>query len=261
MTPVTHETHQALGWRPACGFHFAKSIALQRVGVLEIAQAAQTMPIAFSNDGGSWGAVAVMGPPDVGNLYVDDGGRWLGGYIPSALRFYPFIYSHMQLHLWADFVAEPATVEGVQPFFEGEAVAPNIKRVAVSLGGLAKADDAAQPVFEILFDADALVPWAPLIPRDLDVAVNYQGLWQLDRARFDGMSDQSWLSIRRYNAHGWLHAHMDSLPLARRFAAIEARKLSGQTIAHPAPMIATGKPRDEVADFLFAVSKDLEAKS
>lgn len=259
MDPITLKTHHLLGWRPQRSYDFAQSLTLQPVGVMEIAKVSQSMPVAFAKNGRNWGAIAVLGPPDGSNLYVDNGGRWLGGYIPSGLRFYPFKYNEMQLHLWPNFVAESVAEKGVEPFFKGNSLTAAVQSVAIALGGLSKTDAEAQPVFELLMKVGALVPWALPAPRDVGAVATYPSLFQLDRARFDDLSDENWLSLRRYKSHSWLYAHLESLSLASRFPAMAARKSAAKD-APPSPtVVAQTKPSQEVSYFLSALSQDLEA--
>ena len=48
------------------------------------------MPIAFVEQAGRFVPMAVMGLTPEHNLFVGPEGQWLGGYLPAAMRSYPF---------------------------------------------------------------------------------------------------------------------------------------------------------------------------
>ena len=48
------------------------------------------MPIVFVQQAGRYVAMALMSPMPGNNLFIGPDGQWLGGYVPSPLRSYPF---------------------------------------------------------------------------------------------------------------------------------------------------------------------------
>ena len=58
-------------------------------------EVARHHPIGFLpvTDGAGLIPVALLGLPGGRNVYLDEGGRWIGGYIPAFIRRYPFLFS------------------------------------------------------------------------------------------------------------------------------------------------------------------------
>lgn len=63
---------------------------LTPVVLAEIGLVGSWMPIAFTEQAGRFVPMAVMCPIPGRNLFVGPDGQWLGGYIPAAVRSYPF---------------------------------------------------------------------------------------------------------------------------------------------------------------------------
>lgn len=255
MTAITLATHRALGWRPAQGYGFTRSMSTQGISVAEIPRCAQTMPVAFRKIDETWTPVAVLGSGT--NLYVDEAGRWLGGYVPVAFRFYPFLFQDKKLFLWPGFETEPTDVEGVQPIFNGIELADRVKQTAAVLTRTAQENEKAQPVFALLERCEVLKPWSPPQFQATDIDPAVKNLFQVDWKAFDGLGDYDWLRLRRFRAHSWIYAHLESLRLAERFAAISA---VGASSAIPARAHPSQQQRDtaDIDGFFAALSRDVE---
>lgn len=91
ITPVTHSRHAAMRWRHNHSYAFAADRAVIPLVAAELAKAALAFPIAFIGEGEALVPAAVLGLESNRNLFVAEGGRWLGGYVPAALRGYPFV--------------------------------------------------------------------------------------------------------------------------------------------------------------------------
>ena len=88
---VSRERHGLKKWQRFNGYAFAATDALVPIVGAELARAAVSMPLAFSEQSGRATLVALLSLVPGHNMFVGPGGRWLGGpYVPAWLRLYPF---------------------------------------------------------------------------------------------------------------------------------------------------------------------------
>lgn len=87
---ISRKNHSHLHWNRSSGYSFATEDTLIGLSIAELPKAVMAMPIAFVDQSGSFAPVAVLGLQTKQNLFVARNGRWLGSYIPAALRTHPF---------------------------------------------------------------------------------------------------------------------------------------------------------------------------
>lgn len=90
------EQHQQLGWHGIDSLKFAAKTDTAPVLLEELPHLIPTMPVAFlelpatDTTPARFEAVALLSLIPDHNLFVAPNGRWMGGYLPAALRAYPF---------------------------------------------------------------------------------------------------------------------------------------------------------------------------
>jgi hypothetical protein len=90
LIAINKEHHAASKWRKFAEYHFVAREAAVPIVAAEIAKAAAAMPIVFIKQGGHFELSARLSVNPGQNLFVAPGGHWLGSYIPSSIRAYPF---------------------------------------------------------------------------------------------------------------------------------------------------------------------------
>lgn len=90
IKPITRKRFAPLRWNRPGSFAFAADQALAPLALNELSVACLYLPIAVLANGEDWGVAAVLGVPPSTSLRVARDGRWLGAYIPTSLRCYPF---------------------------------------------------------------------------------------------------------------------------------------------------------------------------
>lgn len=251
---IAFHTHGQLGWRKPAGFGFARAIAVQPLAADEIGRVAQSIPVAFRQAQGRWQAVAVLGPARGANLHVAHDGRWRAGFVPAALRVYPFrLTERGALALWEGHAPQPAAAEGVEPFFPEGRLNGTLARTRAFLARLRTRIDATHAPLAFLDSRGVLAPWqVPGIDAP-DPGAALDDLWCLDRAGFEALRNADWLALRQAGAVGWLYAHLDSLHHAARFRAL------ADTLVRPEPgPPQASDPTEGVAAFLSLLSQDIE---
>jgi hypothetical protein len=90
LTVISREQFSGKAWRRHTGYAFAAGETLIPLVVAELAQAVPAMPLGFIQSGEGFHLVAVTALQPGANLFVAPDGRWLGAYVPAAVRGYPF---------------------------------------------------------------------------------------------------------------------------------------------------------------------------
>lgn len=87
---ISRERHAQQRWQRYTHYAFAAQEAVVPLAAAELSKAVMSLPLAFVERLGAFVPVAVLGLQAGSNLWVGPDGRWVGPYIPAALRSYPF---------------------------------------------------------------------------------------------------------------------------------------------------------------------------
>ncbi|WP_404471162.1 SapC family protein [Vreelandella venusta] len=79
---------ESLYW-PRDGYHFASDQQVVPILVAELGKLLPHYALGFVKENDAYAPVAITGLGN-GSLYVAPNGKWLGSYVPAALRGYPF---------------------------------------------------------------------------------------------------------------------------------------------------------------------------
>ncbi|MED5412433.1 MAG: SapC family protein [Pseudomonadota bacterium] len=130
---LTLEDHGALGIAPLeRPFDFAAKIQTVPLVATEIASAQKNYPVIFSNleDPQVFAVVSIIKDK---NMFVDNNGHWEPfHYVPAYLRRHPFAFAKAegdQLALVIDRSSERITVDSKFPFFDGEKLTEDTKKM------------------------------------------------------------------------------------------------------------------------------------
>lgn len=87
---ITSEGFASKTWQRYSSYAFTSKEALVPLVAAELPKAAMSLPVAFIEQGESVVPAVVLSYQPEQNLFVAPDGRWLGSYIPSLFRSYPF---------------------------------------------------------------------------------------------------------------------------------------------------------------------------
>ncbi len=92
FTPISPVQHRSAGWSLPGRYTFAAQDVVVPVVMAELSHLLANMPLAFvhKHEGAPFQLVAVQSLQVGFNAYVAPNGRWLGNYVPSFYRGYPF---------------------------------------------------------------------------------------------------------------------------------------------------------------------------
>lgn len=208
ITALTPERHAHKRWKRYNSYAFARDRAVTPLVGAELARAALTLPIVFLQQGETWLPFALLGLAPDTNLLVASDGRWLSGYVPAALRGYPFQLARVQDDQWVLCIDESSDLIIDGP--EGEAFfdADNKPTVAVNeildfLGQVARNRDATEKACAALARHGCLQP-CPITVKTNASDKQIDGLYQLDENTFNQLDDAAFLELR----------HLGALPIA-----------------------------------------------
>jgi hypothetical protein len=215
IVPVDRERHARKGWRRPQGYDFAASDVLAPLGGSEFAQAVLAMPIGFVEKSSHYVPVALLGLTKGTNLFIGPGSQWLGGYVPSLLRTYPFSLVRQEESdetiLCVDEDSGLIVDEGeenVEKFFEADgspsAISYTLKNV---LRRIERDQIETDLAVSALAEAGVIKPW-PLTAAAGNQQVRVNGLHQIDELALNALSDATFIKLRKASslviAHGQL---------------------------------------------------------
>lgn len=184
--PIAASTHASKRWQRYSNYAFAAPDAVVPLVAHEMPKACMTLPLAFVQQGEQFAPVALLGLHSGQNLYVAADGRWLGAYIPSAYRGYPFALAQTpegQQVLCID--ADSGLVhdsEGEAFFDEHGQPSQPVKDVLNFLQQVHANRAVTQRVCTALSQLELLQPWPITLQSDQGEQA-LQGLWRIDEAK------------------------------------------------------------------------------
>ncbi|ESQ09833.1 MAG TPA: multidrug transporter [Chromatiaceae bacterium] len=91
--PVNSQQHGNLYVKTGADFSFARQVNSVPLTTVEFRPAASHYVLVFAGEGEATMPVAILGAAAEQNLFVNDEGRWEGGYVPAFVRRYPFVFA------------------------------------------------------------------------------------------------------------------------------------------------------------------------
>jgi hypothetical protein len=241
IVAISRERHAGKGWRGPGSYEFARSWHVAPISGAEVGHAARSMPLAFVQSGDKPMLVALLGLVPGHNLFVGPDGKWLGPYIPAALRAYPFVLAPSgaagseQLTLAfnesSDLLCDAD--EGT-PFFAEDGSTPH-QRTSEMLQFLVqvrRGNEAANGAAQALQAAGVIEPW-PINVKDGETTRSVQGISRVNEAALNRLDDAAFLALRKAGALSVAYAQL----LASQNLAVLERLGQVQRAARPAPRV------------------------
>lgn len=252
LAAVNPKRHVGRSWRRYTTYAFAAKDCIAPLTAAEIASAAKTLPLAFVRQGDDFLLVAVLSLTPGTNLFVGADGRWLGGYIPSVFRGYPFRLARggkkNELLFCVDEDSGLVSKDrsGGEVFYDDDgSLSGPVTEVLNFLTRVEKSRAATSVAVAALADEKLLVDWPLKIKvgeRDQPVT----GLYRVDEAGLNRLEDARFLAIRKAGAlpvaYGQLLS-MGNILILEKMAKMPAHKTD------KAPDISTMLGDDDMLSF------------
>lgn len=219
MTQLTAITPQAFAdraWQRYSSYAFAARMHLIPALATELAKLVPALPLGFVRREDGFQLVAFTSFQPRINPFVAPDGRWLGGYVPAALRGHPFRLARpegaSEPVLCIDEASGLIVAAGLgEPFFDAEGQpAPGLKEVLTFLARVEHDRALTQSMVDALEAACLIQPWPVTLNRGGE-ALQVEGLYRVDEAAINALAEDAWLVVRRAGALALAYAQMFSM--------------------------------------------------
>ena len=217
FTAITPEDHADKVWKNVPGYAFAAEDTIIPLVGHELRKAAPAMPIGFIEQEAGYQLVAITSLQSGQNLYVAPHGKWLGAYIPAALRAYPFRLlqpESSEKSILCISEASGLVVENTEDgnaFFDDEnQPAQGIKDILNLLSEVEANLAVTQVAVNSLAEAGVITPWA-LNLKEGEEVVPVTGLFRIDEAALNKLDDEDHLTLRKAGGLAVAYAQLISM--------------------------------------------------
>lgn len=197
LIPVNPETMAGKSWKRYTSYFFAQqSPVLPLVGA-ELSKAVQTMPICLMRHNDKFVPTALLGIEPEKNLFVSEEGQWRTGYVPSALRGYPFrlIPAQESDRLVLCVIEDSGLVHDDpdgEPFFnEHNQPSEEIQKVMDFLTKIEQNKRATVIACEALEKHEVIVPW-PVQAGEKVI----NGIYKVDETKLNSLPGEAFIELR-----------------------------------------------------------------
>ncbi|EIC22536.1 SapC family protein [Thiorhodovibrio frisius] len=207
--PISAEHHASLRWRRYSSYEFAQQTHLAALVGAELPKAVMTMPIALvprpqadspPETTQGYMFVALLGLEPGVNLYVAPDGRWLGRYVPAALRGHPFRLAQAgndKLALCVDQDSGLIGEQGDEPFFDqNNEVAEPVKQVMEFLTQIERNRTATLGICDRLQAHGLIQPWPVKLQGGDGGQRTLEGLFRVDEAALNALPAEGLTELR-----------------------------------------------------------------
>jgi hypothetical protein len=244
---ISVATYTTKRWLRYTGYAFAMRESVMPLALGELAKAALSLPIGFIAQGDGFVPAAVMSLQPEKNLFVAADGRWIRGYIPAAVRGYPFRLANTTDGRQVLCIDEDSGLvnEGQdgEAFFDDEGKPVQALREIVDfLEQTEQSRQVAARACAVLNKHHLIQPW-PIIHQTASGEQKIDGLFRIDEAALNQLAADALFEVR--NAGG-LHIaycqllsmqHLAALgELTAAHARAEAQAAAAQSLTNAAEL-------------------------
>lgn len=216
LTAITPQRFANKAWKRQSGYPFAAQANILPIVMAELAKLVPVVPLGFVQTEGRFQMVAITALQPGMNLFIAPDGRWLGGYVPAALRGYPFQLAKPQDQeasiLCFDESSGLLVEAGQGEAFFDEAGTPS-QAVKDILDFLAQTDRnrvVTQTAVDAVQAAGLIQPW-PLNVQNGDKTVAVEGLYRIDETALNALDAATLHGLRDKGALALAYAQLLSM--------------------------------------------------
>jgi hypothetical protein len=246
LTAITKQNHADKSWTRFTSYTFASKDNLAPLAGAEIAKAVTGLPMAFAKHKDRFLLVAVLSLFPGTNLFVAPDGRWLGQYVPSVFRGYPFYLARMEgqenLVLCVDEDSGLVNDDRAagEPFFDDKGeVSQSVKDIMDFLNQVEQNRALTNVSVAALAEAGVITEW-PLKIKQGDQEKPVTGLYRIDEAKLNSLEDEQFLKIRKAGALPIAYAQllsMNNIQMFNQLANVQAQMSQAQKLPDIKPML------------------------
>ncbi len=236
MTTPAAVTRDRFGnkfWQHYNSYIFAASSHLTPLVAAELPKALQALPLAFIKQGERFVLFGVLSLTSGQNLYVNQKGQWLGSYIPSSFRSYPFKLARTEgrddliLYIEED-SGLISNTEG-EPFFqENGELSESLTGILDFLKKIEQNRSATEKAVSALAETGLMTEW-PLRTKVEGTERPVRGLYMIDESKLNSLDDQSLLKLHRSQSLPIAYAQLfsrDNIAMLEKLAGAKEREMA-----------------------------------
>lgn len=233
LIPLNENTHRNTGILDNPGFAQLANQHLIPIAVDELVDAATEFPVMFVKNTatGKFTLVAIMGLKPESNLYCGKSDI-SANYIPRVAQLYPFaLRTHQNgqetdvcLQQNAELVVENA---GSRLFTESGNQSEYLQRIVKLLTRHAEQQHVTDMFIDMLLEKELLHEQTVKINLGNDDTVNIGGVYSVNTAALESLSDRDFLEVRKNGALQVIHAQLHSLKQLNRLVRLTRQQLDG----------------------------------
>ncbi len=217
LSAINPETFASKAWKRIAGYQFAAQLTTLPVVAAELPHLVPSMPLGFVQNGNNFELAAICSVQHAVNLYVAPDGRWLGSYIPAAIRGYPFQLVKLQdredsilcIDEESGVVVEAGQGES---FFDASGTPSQaLKDILNLLTQVERSRVATQTAVDALHGAGLIQPWHINLQRENQATATVKGLFRIDEAVMNALPDETFLKLRSNGAFAVAYAQLLSM--------------------------------------------------
>ncbi|MDF3886722.1 SapC family protein [Cupriavidus basilensis] len=254
-TVVTREAHANKRWQHNSNYTFAAGEAVVPVLAFELHNAVERLTLAFIPQGAGFRPVALLGLAPGENLFVSPDGRWLGGYVPAALRTPPFRLANTPegqqvLCIDADSALLTDGPAG-EAFFNADGTpAEGVAQVLRVLDELEGNRGVTAAACAALQAHQLIVPWDITVQSEAGTQT-VEGLYKIDKAALEALPGADFGALRKSRARALAYCQLLSMQhlatlgqLARAHATAAAQAAQAAQAAKAAAIAPPARELD-----------------
>ena len=216
LVQVTRQRHQDVTLSPVISYEFAEKLHSVPLALAEFPSACSHLPIVFIKEQDELFPYLMLGLMPGQNLCVSEKKSWVAGYIPWAIKRYPFSFmlsdDKQNLVLFIDDACGLFTERTGETLFDqtgkpGKALDQALELLKKYREGLS----GAKKFCEVLDEFDLIDPLTVQIhPKDSKPIV-LKGLYYVNENKLRQLSDDKYLQLRHQEMIQFIYYHLLSL--------------------------------------------------
>lgn len=195
---LSRSQHAEHGYTPRTGYHHATEQMAVPVLLAELPKLLPHYVLGFVKHNDTLTPMAILGLQEGENLYLHPDGRWLGSYVPSTLRSYPFALArtpHSDQTLVIDAAHLTEDDHATQLFEDDGELAEPVAKTLAFLEQCAQNRVITQQATNALEQAGVLTPWTLTLTIN-DTPRALQGLYRVDEQALNRLSAETLATLQ-----------------------------------------------------------------
>jgi hypothetical protein len=177
-------------------YNFVSKETTVNLVVQEFTKVATSFPIGFIHSGDGYTPIALLGFHSGKNLYVSPEGRWLGGYIPAALRGFPFLLAEVeggarQLLCIDDGFGSISDTEGEAFFGEDQQPTKVVKETLNFLNQVSSNRLLTRKIMAVIQKHQLITPWSIRVQSPGQQEQIVEGIFRVNESVLEGLSAEA----------------------------------------------------------------------